>query len=135
PIGRPIANTQTYILDQYLQPVPIGIAGELHIGGVQLARGYLNQPELTNERFISNPFGEGKLYKTGDKARYLSDGNIEYLGRIDHQVKLRGLRIELGEIEFLLDTHPQVEQTVVVLQADTSENQRLVAYVVRKNSS
>ena len=135
PIGRPIANTQTYILDQYLQPVPIGIAGELHIGGVSLARGYLNQPELTNEKFISNPFGEGKLYKTGDLARYLSDGNIEYLGRIDHQVKLRGLRIELGEIEFLLDTHPQVEQTVVVLQADTSENQRLVAYVVRKNSS
>ncbi|MBS9394662.1 MAG: amino acid adenylation domain-containing protein [Dolichospermum sp. LBC05a] len=135
PIGRPIANTQIYILDPHLQPSGIGIAGELHIGGVQLARGYLNQPELTNERFISNPFGEGKLYKTGDLARYLSDGNIEYIGRIDHQVKLRGLRIELGEIEFLLDTHPQVEQTVVILQANTGENQRLVAYVVRKNSS
>ncbi|RAM50565.1 MAG: non-ribosomal peptide synthetase [Hapalosiphonaceae cyanobacterium JJU2] len=135
PIGRPIANTQTYILDQYLQPVPIGVAGELHIGGVQLARGYLNQPELTNQKFISNPFGKGKLYKTGDLARYLSDGNIEYLGRIDHQVKLRGLRIELGEIESLLDTHPHVEQTVVVLRTDTSENQRLVAYIVRKDNS
>ncbi|MCF4967182.1 non-ribosomal peptide synthetase [Nostoc sp. CMAA1605] len=135
PIGRPIANTQTYILDPHLQPVGIGIPGELYIGGVQLARGYLNQPELTHEKFISNPFGEGKLYKTGDLARYLSDGNIEYLGRIDHQVKLRGLRIELGEIELLLDTHPQVEQTVVVLQADTAENQRLIAYVVIKNSS
>ncbi|RAM50564.1 MAG: non-ribosomal peptide synthetase [Hapalosiphonaceae cyanobacterium JJU2] len=135
PIGRPIANTQTYILDQYLQPVPIGVAGELHIGGVQLARGYLNQPELTVQKFISNPFGQGRLYKTGDLARYRPDGNIEYLGRIDHQVKLRGLRIELGEIESLLDTHPQVEQTVVVLRGDTTENQRLVAYIVRKDNS
>ncbi|MCF4967181.1 non-ribosomal peptide synthetase, partial [Nostoc sp. CMAA1605] len=135
PIGRPIANTQTYILDEYLQPLPIGIAGELYIGGVSLARGYLNQPELTHEKFISHPFSEGKLYKTGDLARYLPNGNIEYLGRIDHQVKLRGLRIELGEIQSVLDTHPQVEQTVVVLQADTAENQRLVAYVVGKDNS
>ncbi|BAZ70600.1 McyC protein (plasmid) [Fischerella sp. NIES-4106] len=134
PIGRPIANTQIYILDQYLQPVPVGIAGELHIGGVQLARGYLNQPELTAQKFISNLFGQGRLYKTGDLARYLSDGNIEYLGRIDHQIKLRGLRIELGEIESVLDTHPQIEQTVVVLRGDTAENQRLVAYVVSKDN-
>jgi amino acid adenylation domain-containing protein len=135
PIGRPIANIQAYILDQYLQPLPIGIVGELHIGGVQLARGYLNQPELTKEKFISNPFGKGKLYKTGDLARYLPDGNIEYLGRIDNQVKLRGLRIELGEIESLLDTHPRVQQTVVILRADTVENQRLVAYIVTKEDS
>ncbi|MBW4432012.1 MAG: amino acid adenylation domain-containing protein [Pelatocladus maniniholoensis HA4357-MV3] len=134
PIGRPIANTQIYILDQYLQPVPVGIAGELHIGGVQLARGYLNQPELTAQKFISNLFGQGRLYKTGDLARYLSDGNTEYLGRIDHQIKLRGLRIELGEIESVLDTHPQIEQTVVVLRGDTAENQRLVAYVVSKDN-
>jgi microcystin synthetase protein McyB len=134
PIGRPIANTQAYILDRS-QLLPIGIAGELHIGGVQLARGYLNQPELTAQKFISNPFGKGKLYKTGDLARYLPDGNIEYLGRIDRQVKLRGLRIELGEIESFLETHPQVEQTVVVLQENTSENQRLVAYVVTKDQS
>ncbi|MEH2155518.1 amino acid adenylation domain-containing protein [Nostoc sp.] len=135
PIGRPIANTQTYILNPHLQPVPIGIVGELHIGGVSLARGYLNQPELTAQKFISHPFDQGKLYKTGDLARYLPDGNIEYLGRSDHQVKLRGLRIELGEIELLLDTHPQVEQTVVVLQTDTAENERLVAYVAKKYSS
>jgi len=135
PIGRPIVNTQIYILDQYLQPVPIGVAGELHIGGVPLARGYLNQPELTAKNFISNPFGNGKLYKTGDLARYLPDGNIEFLGRIDNQVKLRGLRIELGEIESLLATHPQVEQTVVILQTDRAENQHLVAYIVGKNLS
>ncbi|MCC5615367.1 amino acid adenylation domain-containing protein [Nostoc sp. CHAB 5836] len=135
PIGRPIANTQIYILDSELQPLPIGIPGELHIGGVPLARGYLNQPELTAKKFIDNPFGNGKLYKTGDLARYLPDGNIEYLGRIDNQVKLRGLRIELGEVESTLDTHPQVVQTVVILREDTAENQRLVAYVVRKDQS
>ncbi|OYE00826.1 non-ribosomal peptide synthetase [Nostoc sp. 'Peltigera membranacea cyanobiont' 232] len=135
PIGRPIANTQIYILNFQLQPVPIGIPGELHIGGVPLARGYLNRPELTAQKFIDNPFGNGKLYKTGDLARYLPDGNIEYLGRIDNQVKLRGLRIELGEIESVLETHPQVAQTVVILREDTVENQHLVAYVVRKNQS
>nr|AGZ05276.1 McyB [Nostoc sp. 152] len=135
PIGRPIANTQIYILDSELQPLPIGIPGELHIGGVSLARGYLNQPELTAQKFIGNPFGNGKLYKTGDLARYLPDGNIEYLGRIDNQVKLRGLRIELGEIESILDNHPQVVQTVVILREDTAENQRVVAYVVRKDQS
>jgi amino acid adenylation domain-containing protein len=134
PIGRPIANAQVYILDSYLQPVPIGVAGELHIGGMGLARGYLNQPELTAEKFIPHPFAQGKLYKTGDLARYLPEGNIEYLGRIDNQVKLRGLRIELGEIQTVLETHPNVEQTVVIMREDTLYNQRLVAYVIRKDT-
>jgi microcystin synthetase protein McyA len=130
PIGRPIANTQIYILDQYLQPVPIGIAGELHIGGVGLARGYLNRPELTSEKFISHPFSDGKLYKTGDLARYLPDGNIEYLGRIDHQVKIRGFRIELGEIETVLSHHPAVEQAVVIAYEEKTGNQSLIGYIV-----
>ncbi|MBW4500872.1 MAG: amino acid adenylation domain-containing protein [Scytonema hyalinum WJT4-NPBG1] len=131
PIGRPIANTQIYILDKHVQPVPIGVSGELHIGGVGLARGYLNQPELTQEKFISSPFESGKyFYKTGDLARYRSDGNIEYLGRIDYQVKIRGFRIELGEIEAVLRQHPTVRETVVVAREDIPKNQRLVAYVV-----
>jgi amino acid adenylation domain-containing protein len=133
-IGCPLANVQVYILDSYLQPVPIGVAGELHIGGMGLARGYLNQPELTAEKFIPNPFGQGKLYKTGDLARYLPDGNIEYLGRIDNQLKLRGFRIELGEIQTVLETHPNVEQAVVIMREDTLHNQRLVAYVMRKDT-
>ncbi|MBD2567372.1 non-ribosomal peptide synthetase [Anabaena lutea] len=131
PIGRPIANTQIYILDSQLQPVPIGIAGELYIGGVGLARGYWQRAELTKEKFISSPFdSEKRLYKTGDLARYLSDGNIEYLGRIDHQVKIRGFRIELGEIETVLVQHPNVRETVVVAREDIPKNHRLVAYVV-----
>jgi natural product biosynthesis luciferase-like monooxygenase protein/amino acid adenylation domain-containing protein len=137
PIGRPIANTQIYILDAYLQPVPIGMIGELHIGGVGLARGYLNRPELTAEKFIANPFAPsptsptGLLYKTGDLARYLPDGNIEYLGRIDNQVKIRGFRIELGEIEAVLLSHPQVREAVVLVSDnDQPENRALVAYVV-----
>ncbi|MBN3960151.1 non-ribosomal peptide synthetase [Nostoc sp. NMS8] len=131
PIGRPIANTQIYILDKHLQPVPIGVSGELHIGGVGLARGYWNKPELTQEKFISNPFEAGKyLYKTGDLARYRSDGNIEYLGRIDHQVKIRGFRIELGEIEALLVSHPTVWENVVIEREDELGDKRLVAYVV-----
>ena len=130
PIGRPIANTSLYILDEHMQPVPIGVPGELHIGGAGLARGYLNRPELTAEKFISNPFGKGRLYKSGDLARYLEDGNIEYLGRIDNQVKVRGFRIELGEIEMALMSSPDVQEAVVTVREDTPGDTRLIAYVV-----
>jgi amino acid adenylation domain-containing protein len=133
PIGRPVANTQIYILDQRLQPVPIGASGELHIGGVQLARGYLNRPELTAEKFIRNPHSQdptARLYKTGDLARFLPDGNVEYLGRIDHQVKLRGFRIELGEIESLLAECPGVALAAVTVREDILGDKRLVAYLV-----
>ncbi|MGD1704673.1 amino acid adenylation domain-containing protein [Dapis sp. BLCC M229] len=144
PIGLPIANTKIYILDRSGQPVPIGVPGELHIGGVGLARGYLNRPELTAEKFIiregnrEQGIGNSKenvLYKTGDLARYLPDGNIEYLGRIDNQVKLRGFRIELGEIESALSTHPKVQQTVVICREDTPGNKRLVAYIISSEKS
>ena len=133
PIGRPISNTQIYLLDTHLQPVPIGVPGELHIGGAGLARGYLNRPQLTQEKFIPNPFStnpSSRLYKTGDLARYLPDGNIEYLGRIDHQVKIRGFRIELGEIEAVLNQHPSVHSVVATTTVDNSGDQRLVAYIV-----
>jgi amino acid adenylation domain-containing protein/thioester reductase-like protein len=129
PIGGPIPNVQTYILDKYLQTVPIGIAGELYIGGVCLARGYLNRPDLTVQKFIPNPFSNhSRLYKTGDLARYLPDGNIEYLGRIDNQVKMRGFRIELGEIEAVLAQHPAVSENVVMMTGERG----LVAYWVPK---
>jgi len=131
PIGRPIANTQIYILDPDLQPVPIGVPGELHIGGVGLARSYLNQPDLTAERFIPSPFGQEEvLFKTGDLGRYLPDGNIEYLGRRDHQVKARGFRIELGEIESQIKGLEAVSTCVVVLREDRPADQRLAAYYV-----
>ncbi|MEH2206146.1 MAG: amino acid adenylation domain-containing protein [Nostoc sp.] len=132
-IGRPIANTQIYLLDTKLQPVPIGVPGEIYIGGAGLARGYLNQPELTKKRFISNPLNdklESRLYKTGDLACYLPDGNLEYLGRIDHQVKIRGFRIELGEIENALLKHPAVREIVVLAREDKPRIQQLVAYIV-----
>ncbi|MFP4409953.1 amino acid adenylation domain-containing protein [Coleofasciculus sp.] len=132
-IGRPIANTQVYILNSQRQPVPINVPGELHIGGAGLARGYLNRPELTTEKFIPNPFSNepgARLYKTGDKVRYLADGNIEFLGRIDNQVKIRGFRIEPGEIEAVLGQHPAVRDSVVIAQSDDIGSNRLVAYVV-----
>jgi amino acid adenylation domain-containing protein len=132
-IGRPIANTQIYILDDHLQPTPIGVPGELYIGGSGLARAYLNRPELTAERFILNPFSDdpkARLYKTGDLARYLPDSNIEYLDRIDHQVKIRGFRIELGEIESVLLQHALVREVVVVSRESSSNEKILVAYVV-----
>ncbi|WP_293128194.1 non-ribosomal peptide synthetase [Microcoleus sp. bin38.metabat.b11b12b14.051] len=131
-IGRPIANTQAYILDKYLQPVPAGVVGELYIGGNGLARGYLNRPELTAASFISNPFQRNsreRIYKTGDLVRYISDYNLEFLGRIDEQVKIRGFRIELGEIETVLTQHPAVQQTVVTTAEDGQENKRLLAYI------
>ena len=146
PIGRPISNTQVYILDACLQPVPVGVAGELHIGGMGLARGYFNRPELTQEKFIPNSFEKdevipptplnkggnepSKLYKTGDLCRYLTDGNIEYLGRIDNQVKIRGFRIELGEIETVLSQHNAVKTAVVIAQEDETNQKRLVAYII-----
>ena len=136
-IGRPIANTQIYLLDAQLQPVPIGVAGELYIGGSGLARCYRNRPELTAEKFIPNPFGDEpgvRLYNTGDMARYLPDGNIEFLGRVDSQVKIRGFRIELGEIESILVQHPSVREAVVVVQEDNPGQKRLLGYVVAKDT-
>uniref|UniRef100_UPI00389A4693 non-ribosomal peptide synthetase n=1 Tax=Tumebacillus lacus TaxID=2995335 RepID=UPI00389A4693 len=131
PIGRPIANIKLYILDERMQPVPIGVAGELYISGIGVAKGYLNRPELTAERFVPDPFETGaNMYKTGDAARWLPDGNIEYIGRLDNQVKLRGLRIELGEVESVLGQHPAVREAVVTVREDVPGGPALVGYYV-----
>jgi len=137
PIGKPVLNTKIYLLNEQMQPVPIGVPGELHIGGVGLARGYLNRPNLTKEKFIPNPFSNepgDRLYKTGDLARYLPDGNIEFIGRIDNQVKIRGFRIELGEIEAVLSQHPAVLETAVVARQDVSDRKYLAAYIVSRDA-
>lgn len=131
-IGKPIANARVYILDAFLNPVPIGVPGELVVGGEGVGKGYLNRPDLTAEKFIPDPFAEtagARLYRTGDLARFLANGDIEFLGRIDHQVKVRGFRIELGEIEAVLGTHPAIRDVIVIAREDVPGNKRLVAYL------
>ncbi len=142
PIGRPLANTQVYVLDELQQPVPIGVQGELYLGGAGIARVYLNRPELTAQKFIPNPFASEqdkiqgrnlRLYQTGDRVRYLQDGNLEYLGRYDEQVKIRGFRIECGEIANQLQQQPEIKEAVVIVREDEPGNKRLVAYIIPKS--
>src|SRR5262249_44065156 len=137
PIGRPIENTQVYILDDSRQLTPIGVPGELYISGACVARGYLNRPELTAERFISHSFGRdtgARLYRTGDRARWRIDGTLEFLGRIDRQIKIRGHRVELGEVEAVISEHQSIAQCAVVSHQEQGGETRLVAYCVRAKS-
>ncbi len=137
PVGKAIANSQMLVLDEYLQPQPIGVIGEIYLGGVQLARGYLKLPQLTEERFIKNPFPEidsDKIYKTGDLGRILADGNVEFMGRIDNQVKIKGYRIELGEIEKCLEDYATIKQAVVIVQENEQKEKQLIAYIIAKNA-
>ncbi|MEY2911513.1 MAG: hypothetical protein RLZZ184_822, partial [Cyanobacteriota bacterium] len=145
PLGRPIANTELYVLDNNQQPVPVGIAGELYIGGAGVTRGYLNRPELTQSRFIPHPFITGnppvvtlasaRLYRTGDLVRYRRDGILDFLGRIDFQVKIRGHRIELGEIETILSRHEAVQEAVIIVREDIPGDKRLVAYISNQDNN
>ncbi len=135
PIGKAINQTQVYILNEQLESVTVGVVGELYTGGEGLARGYLNRPELTTQKFITNPYGEGRLYKTGDLVKYLADGNIEFIGRVDNQVKVRGFRIELEEVERTIQQHPQIEDAVVICREDNQGESYLASYLVRKNDS
>lgn len=135
PIGKPFANSKVYILDKYLQPVPIGVVGEIYISGVSLARGYLERPALTAEKFLPDPFSQTpsqRMYKTGDLAKYLADGNIQFLGRADHQIKIRGFRIELDEIEEIIFSHPGVAEAVVIVEEITPGDKEILAYLVAK---
>ncbi|MCG8348800.1 MAG: amino acid adenylation domain-containing protein, partial [Chloroflexales bacterium] len=129
PIGRPLANRFVYVLDRHGNPAPVGVPGELYLGGLGVARGYLNRPELTAEKFIPNPFGAGRLYRTGDLVRYRPDGCIEFLGRVDNQVQVRGFRVELGEVEAVLDYHPAVRESIVLAREDVTGHMQLAAYV------
>ena len=131
PIGKAVPNTKVYVLDQQLRPVPIGVFGEMYLGGVQLARGYFKRDELTRERFIPNPFVPGeRMYKTGDLVRWMRDGSVQFFGRIDTQVKIRGFRIELGGIESALYEREDVKEVCVIAREDTPGDKRLVAYIV-----
>src|SRR6185436_3084728 len=135
PIGKPISNTYVYVLDAYMNPVPVGVPGELFIGGDGLARDYLNRPQLTNEKFVRDPFSlkpDARLYRSGDIVRYRAGGNIEFLGRIDNQVKVRGFRVELGEIEATLAQHPSIRDAIVMVRKDAGDK-HLVAYLTARD--